>query len=264
MCFIFIKQASTKYSSSKGNYDRYNDRTRDSPNGTGLRSESPNSFGDSPRDRSYVHKGSYAQRIRDKERDRDNRSPRERERPRDSDRRNNHDRGSTEEKPQRVGDWTEHVSSSGKKYYYNCKSEVSQWEKPRDWVDWEKDKEHERDRERYRRDRDRDRERKYDRQSYSTSRNSSSGPSERHSNFSRSGTMSNSNNSGSSSNVASSRSAENRDNHRTHQPQPSMPEQPQSRRHSYGMNLNFILEFLISDFAVFSVYSTSVKHDVWS
>ncbi|XP_057364498.1 WW domain-containing adapter protein with coiled-coil-like [Daphnia carinata] len=226
-------QASTKYGNSKGNYDRYNDRTRDSPNGTGLRSDSPNSFGDSPRDRSYVHKGSYAQRIRDKERDRDNRSPRERERPRDSDRRNNHDRGSTEEKPLRVGDWTEHVSSSGKKYYYNCKTEVSQWEKPRDWVDWEKDKEHERDRERYRRDRDRDRERKYDRPSYSSSRNSSSGPSDRHSNFSRSGTMSNSNNnSGSSSNMTSSRS-ESRDNHRTHQPQPSMPEQPQSRRHSY-------------------------------
>lgn len=46
--------------------------------------------------------------------------------------------------------------------------------------------------------------------------------------------MSNSNNnSGSSNNIAASRSGENRDNHRTHQPQPSVPEQPQSRRHSY-------------------------------
>uniref|UniRef100_A0A224XMD8 Putative spliceosomal protein fbp11/splicing factor prp40 n=1 Tax=Panstrongylus lignarius TaxID=156445 RepID=A0A224XMD8_9HEMI len=35
----------------------------------------------------------------------------------------------------RVGDWSEHISSSGKKYYYNCKTEVSQWEKPREWVD---------------------------------------------------------------------------------------------------------------------------------
>lgn len=26
------------------------------------------------------------------------------------------------------------MSSSGKKYYYNCKTEVSQWEKPREWV----------------------------------------------------------------------------------------------------------------------------------
>jgi len=31
------------------------------------------------------------------------------------------------------GDWSEHVSSSGKRYYYNCKTEVSQWERPKDW-----------------------------------------------------------------------------------------------------------------------------------
>lgn len=37
-----------------------------------------------------------------------------------------------------VGDWTEHTSSSGKKYYYNCISEVSQWEKPREWLDYER------------------------------------------------------------------------------------------------------------------------------
>ena len=36
------------------------------------------------------------------------------------------------------GDWSEHISSSGKKYYYNCKTEVSQWEKPREWPkDWQ-------------------------------------------------------------------------------------------------------------------------------
>merc|ERR1719383_311107 len=42
--------------------------------------------------------------------------------------------------PQTVtcGDWTEHKSSNGKKYYYNVKTEVSQWEKPREWVDTEK------------------------------------------------------------------------------------------------------------------------------
>jgi len=33
------------------------------------------------------------------------------------------------------GDWSEHLSSSGKKYYYNLKTEISQWEKPRDWSD---------------------------------------------------------------------------------------------------------------------------------
>lgn len=30
--------------------------------------------------------------------------------------------------------WTEHVSSSGKKYYYNPVSEISQWEKPKSWI----------------------------------------------------------------------------------------------------------------------------------
>ena len=29
------------------------------------------------------------------------------------------------------------MSSSGKKYYYNCRTEVSQWEKPTDWLQWE-------------------------------------------------------------------------------------------------------------------------------
>ncbi|XP_055359690.1 WW domain-containing adapter protein with coiled-coil-like isoform X2 [Betta splendens] len=32
-------------------------------------------------------------------------------------------------------DWTEHISSSGKKYYYNCRTEVSQWEKPKDLLE---------------------------------------------------------------------------------------------------------------------------------
>ncbi|XP_014032223.1 WW domain-containing adapter protein with coiled-coil isoform X1 [Salmo salar] len=34
-------------------------------------------------------------------------------------------------------DWSEHISSSGKKYYYNCRTEVSQWEKPKDWLERE-------------------------------------------------------------------------------------------------------------------------------
>uniref|UniRef100_H2ZIN8 WW domain-containing protein n=1 Tax=Ciona savignyi TaxID=51511 RepID=H2ZIN8_CIOSA len=33
------------------------------------------------------------------------------------------------------GNWSEHVSSSGKIYYYHNKSEVSQWEKPKEWID---------------------------------------------------------------------------------------------------------------------------------
>lgn len=31
--------------------------------------------------------------------------------------------------------WTEHVSSSGKKYYYNNLCGISQWDKPSDWID---------------------------------------------------------------------------------------------------------------------------------
>ncbi|KAL1518186.1 hypothetical protein ABEB36_001847 [Hypothenemus hampei] len=51
----------------------------------------------------------------------------------------------------KVGDWSEHVSSSGKKYYYNCKTEVSQWEKPREWIERERDRFRARERdERYR------------------------------------------------------------------------------------------------------------------
>lgn len=60
---------------------------------------------------------------------------RDRERDRDRDR----DRGERDrEKLNRFGDWSEHVSSSGKKYYYNCKTEVSQWEKPKDWLEKER------------------------------------------------------------------------------------------------------------------------------
>ncbi|XP_031831681.1 WW domain-containing adapter protein with coiled-coil wacky isoform X2 [Nomia melanderi] len=44
------------------------------------------------------------------------------------------ERGGTMERSARFGDWSEHMSSSGKKYYYNCKTEVSQWEKPREWI----------------------------------------------------------------------------------------------------------------------------------
>nr|XP_061795600.1 WW domain-containing adapter protein with coiled-coil-like [Nerophis lumbriciformis] len=47
---------------------------------------------------------------------------------------------STQSKPAErdpADDWTEHISSSGKKYYYNCRTEVSQWEKPKDLLERE-------------------------------------------------------------------------------------------------------------------------------
>ncbi|KAK3703765.1 hypothetical protein QZH41_008438 [Actinostola sp. cb2023] len=34
--------------------------------------------------------------------------------------------------------WSQHVSSSGKVYYYNFKTEKSQWEKPKEWIERER------------------------------------------------------------------------------------------------------------------------------
>ena len=36
------------------------------------------------------------------------------------------------------GDWSEQLSSSGKKYYYNRRTDASSWEKPREWADAER------------------------------------------------------------------------------------------------------------------------------
>ncbi|RZC39221.1 WW and/or Herpes BLLF1 domain containing protein, partial [Asbolus verrucosus] len=156
--------SSKSYGSSSERYDRI----RDSPNGN-HRSDSPDSQSPRDRDRSYQSKSSYLQKMREKEREnrdykmsRDKysdcaRSPKDK-RSRESEHRINNDRNdeksilhhikmsqnlsSRDRKPRddrerviRVGDWSEHVSSSGKKYYYNCKTEVSQWEKPREWIE---------------------------------------------------------------------------------------------------------------------------------
>ncbi|XP_071054851.1 WW domain-containing adapter protein with coiled-coil homolog isoform X2 [Onthophagus taurus] len=58
------------------------------------------------------------------------------------------DKRDERERVTRIGDWSEHISSSGKKYYYNCKTEVSQWEKPREWIERERDRFRTRDRDR--------------------------------------------------------------------------------------------------------------------
>ncbi|XP_059475893.1 WW domain-containing adapter protein with coiled-coil homolog isoform X2 [Neocloeon triangulifer] len=185
----------SKYGGSKSySSDRSygHDRMRDSPNGNSYRSDSPDS--QSPRERNYQSKSSYLQKIRDKERDSrdykssrdkysDSRSSPKRSRDsRDSEYRSNHDRGSDEKRDDRdrgprVGDWSEHISSSGKKYYYNCKTEVSQWEKPREWLD------RERDRGRSFKERDTDRDRGYS----SSSRSSSRTTHDKHSNARSSG-----------------------------------------------------------------------------
>ena len=36
------------------------------------------------------------------------------------------------------GDWSEQLSKSGKKYYYNRQTDASSWEKPREWVEAER------------------------------------------------------------------------------------------------------------------------------
>ncbi|RVE43934.1 hypothetical protein evm_011403 [Chilo suppressalis] len=121
-------------------------------------------------DRGYTtSRNAYMQKGSDKERDRDYkssrnkytdsvRSPKEK-RSKDSEKeRSNHERSESEKKSRTSGmnsvsrsskydkaplaaicsdhsgsEWSEHISSSGKRYYYNCVSEVSQWEKPREW-----------------------------------------------------------------------------------------------------------------------------------
>ncbi|CAB3225659.1 unnamed protein product [Arctia plantaginis] len=120
-------------------------------------------------DRGYpTSRNAYIQKGSDKERDRDYKTSRTKytdsvrspkERSKDSEReRSNHERNELDKKSRPSGmnisvsrgskydkrsapsasvssgrEWSEHISSSGKKYYYNCISEVSQWEKPREW-----------------------------------------------------------------------------------------------------------------------------------
>ena len=127
------------------------------------RSVSPNDRGMSPRDRGTDRSSKYGRRERDRDREREretyfnkyNRGSRDRTRDRspkdrkwdrrDRDRMNDRDRDRDRDRMDRdgggghhqhsaasatsnlksVGDWSEHTSSSGKKYYYNCVTEVS-------------------------------------------------------------------------------------------------------------------------------------------
>lgn len=45
-----------------------------------------------------------------------------------------HEDGSSSATDSQSSEWSVHISSSGKRYYYNSVTEVSQWEKPRDWA----------------------------------------------------------------------------------------------------------------------------------
>lgn len=184
--------SSKSYGSSSERYEKF----RDSPNGNyrsdSPDSQSPRDRDRSYQSKSsYLQKIREKEREnRDYKMSRDKysdiaRSPKDK-RSRDSDHRTNSDRNddksilhpikvgqlsSRERKPMhnncvdkrddrdrvtKVGDWSEHVSSSGKKYYYNCKTEVSQWEKPREWIERERERDRFRGRERERDDRYRD------------------------------------------------------------------------------------------------------------
>jgi len=93
------------------------------------------------------YKYGRAKEIRDLDRERD-RSPRDRKnwdnykdkiRDKDNIDSRGHNHGQNNLKIfTSYGDWSEQLSSSGKKYYYNSKTEVSQWEKPREWADAER------------------------------------------------------------------------------------------------------------------------------
>lgn len=51
------------------------------------------------------------------------------------------DRQSTASSNTRIkefGPWSEQYSSSGKRYFYNRETEVSQWEKPAEWREYER------------------------------------------------------------------------------------------------------------------------------
>jgi len=108
---------------NKNKFRSFNNHRTDSPE-----SEGNSMFSKGFRDRDYKYRKSNRE-DRDRER-----SPREKnwsykDKPREKE----------VERLTTFGDWSEHKSSSGKRsYYYNCKTEVSQWEKPREWADFER------------------------------------------------------------------------------------------------------------------------------
>lgn len=129
------KLCSSSGDKRSGSDDRDRDRERD--------------IRDGKRDRNDRDRGDR-DRERDRDRDRD-RNDRERDRERD--------RNDRSERASCASDWSEHVSSSGKMYYYNCKTEKSQWEKPKEWVEKERTLTRDQHREKDYREKERERER---------------------------------------------------------------------------------------------------------
>lgn len=118
----FGREDYDKGSLSKGKFRSYSHRS-DSPDSEGTNSMYPEGLS---RDKDYKYR---------KSKSRDDRNDRNRDRsPRDK----YYKDKSRDKEVKEVGDWSEHKSSSGKRYYYNCTTEVSQWEKPREWLDYER------------------------------------------------------------------------------------------------------------------------------
>lgn len=158
---------SLNYNSNESSYNKHR-RNYSPSNGSSSHSRSGTPDGRSPSRSSYQSKSSCSRRSkehdkymkrrkRSHERSRDRSHERSRDRSRSRSRspcvsdtkyskNNNHSRsvndryGNDHFNSNRklcVGDWTEHYSSSGKRYFFNVKTEKSQWEKPKEWIEWE-------------------------------------------------------------------------------------------------------------------------------
>lgn len=155
----------SKYpSKSVNNYNNCTDlsynKHNNSRNGSNSHSRSGSPDNWSPNRSVYANKSSYSRRSKEREREtkyydninkkkissRSSRSPVSHNKSvnncysRNSD---NHDMNDSKcslntSKRIHIGEWTEHMSSNAKKYYYNSRTEVSQWEKPKEWLEWER------------------------------------------------------------------------------------------------------------------------------
>lgn len=122
----FHREDYDKSSLGKGKFRTYSNHRSESPDSEGTNSMYSEGLS---RSKDYKYRKSKSRDDRN-DRNRD-RSPREKyykDKSRDKE----------VERLTNFGDWSEHKSSTGKRYYYNCNTEVSQWEKPREWLDYER------------------------------------------------------------------------------------------------------------------------------
>jgi len=126
---------------SKYNSRGYSRRSTSPDRDSGDRSRDYSKY-NSHRQDSREYKYGRAKELRESDRDRyRDRSPRDRKnwdykdkiRDKDVSERSNHSQSLTA-----YGDWSEQLSKSGKKYYYNRQTDASSWEKPREWVEAER------------------------------------------------------------------------------------------------------------------------------